>query len=336
LGEVFYVEEPFWPLNTTLYVSDFHGNDERFISYFLRCQGIGAQDSAAAVPGVNRNVLHRLPARRPPLPTQRKIAAVLSVYDDLIDNNNRRIRLLEEMAQRIYREWFVGFRYPGHDNVPVVESELGQIPEGWQPSSLGAIAKWTSGGTPRTSVAEYWDGSIPWISSGALTDFLIHRSDRYITELGARNGTRLVDRDAVILVVRGMSLAKEVRMGIAERTVAFSQDCKALVAIPGIDPIYLAFTLKSLSEKLLEMVEYAAHGTGLLATDRIQAISIAVPTPGIMERFSEFSGSIRREIAALTAQIANLDAARDLLLPRLISGEIDVTKLDIAMPEAAT
>src|ERR1700737_519732 len=104
LGEVFFIETPFWPLNTTLYVSDFHGNDPRFVSYLLRCQGFAARTNAAAVPGVNRNVLHRLRVRCPPVSIQRKIAAILSVYDDLIANNHSRIEVLEEMARRIYDE----------------------------------------------------------------------------------------------------------------------------------------------------------------------------------------------------------------------------------------
>ena len=77
----------------------------------------------------------------PPLPTQRKIAAILSAYDDLIENNNRRIKLLEEMAQRIYREWFVDFRYPGHEDVPLVDSELGPIPKGWNVQPLSDAAQ---------------------------------------------------------------------------------------------------------------------------------------------------------------------------------------------------
>lgn len=289
----------------------------------------------AAQPNANARVLTSYEVPLPPLHTQRKIAAILTAYDDLIENNARRVTLLEEMAQRIYREWFVDFRYPGHEDVPLVDSQFGPIPKGWRWSSLGEVAKWSSGGTPRTSVPEYWGGSIPWISSGVLTEFLIRRSDRYVTDVGARAGTRLVERDGVILVVRGMSLAKEVRMGIAERTVAFSQDCKALIALDGVDPLYLAFTLRSLSEKLLAMVEYAAHGTGLLATDRVQDITVVVPAADVQGRFTELAAYIRGEIANLTSQVTNVRATRDLLLPRLVSGEIDVSDLDIAIAEVA-
>jgi type I restriction enzyme S subunit len=271
----------------------------------------------------------------PPPSTQRKIAAILSAYDVLIENNERRIKILEEMAQRIYHEWFVEFRYPGHENMPLEHSDLGLIPQGWMSSTLGVIAKWSSGGTPRTSTPEYWNGHIPWISSGVLTHFLINRSDRYVTDAGAHSGTRLVERDTVLLIVRGMSLAKEVRMGIAERTVAFSQDCKALEANEGVEPLYLAFTMRELSERLLGMVEYAAHGTGLLATDRVQSIGVVIPTEDLQLKYVEHAGYIRLEIANLTSQVESLRTSRDLLLPRLISGDVDVSDLDVAMGEDA-
>ena len=137
LGEVFYIKEDFWPLNTTLYVRDFKGNDPLFLSYFLRTLNLAHQNAAGAVPGLNRNFLYLLPVTIPPLPTQRKIAAILSAYDDLIENNTRRIAILEEMAQLLYREWFVHFRFPGHEKKRMVESALGMIPEGWKVVKVG-------------------------------------------------------------------------------------------------------------------------------------------------------------------------------------------------------
>ncbi|RPI74981.1 MAG: restriction endonuclease subunit S, partial [Desulfobacteraceae bacterium] len=136
LGQVFYVPGDFWPLNTSLYVEDFKGNHPRFISFLLQTLNFGKRSGAAAVPGVNRNDLHMLRIKKPNLPTQYKIAAVLSTYDDLIENNLRRIKILEEMAQNLYREWFVKFRFPGHQHARFVDSLLGRIPEGWRWAKL--------------------------------------------------------------------------------------------------------------------------------------------------------------------------------------------------------
>src|SRR5260370_31363200 len=132
LGEVFYIRQDFWPLNTTLYVRDFKGNDPLFLSYFLRTLNLARQNAAGAVPGLNRNALHLLPVCIPPLPTQHKIATILSAYDDLVENNTRRIAILEEMAQSLYRELFVHLRLPVHEKKRLVESPLGMIPEGWE------------------------------------------------------------------------------------------------------------------------------------------------------------------------------------------------------------
>ncbi|OFT90877.1 restriction endonuclease subunit S [Brevibacterium sp. HMSC24B04] len=144
LGQVFYLAEDFWPLNTSLYVRDFKGNDPRFVAVLLRSLDLARYDGAAAVPGLNRNHLHTLPVRVPDLPVQSVIAQVNRVFDDLIENNRRRVEVLEEMARAIYREWFVKFRFPGHEHAPMVDSALGPIPEGWEVNR------------PRFSAATLW------------------------------------------------------------------------------------------------------------------------------------------------------------------------------------
>lgn len=133
VGKVHLSPNGCWPIDTTYFVDERSTiADLRWLYYRLTVMGLQDLDSSAAVPGLNRDHAGYLQLRLPPLAIQRKIAAILSAYDDLIENNNRRIKLLEEMAQRIYREWFVDFRYPGHEAVPLVDSELGPIPEGWR------------------------------------------------------------------------------------------------------------------------------------------------------------------------------------------------------------
>ncbi|MBU1244915.1 restriction endonuclease subunit S, partial [Myxococcota bacterium] len=147
LGQVFFIEDDYWPLNTSLYVENFYGNDPRFISYFLSTLQFGTQNAAGAVPGVNRNHLHAMEVTVPPLPIQRRIAGILSAYDDLIENNQRRIKILEEMVRSLYREWFVYFRFPGHENHPRVPSPLGEIPKGWEVKLVKEILSRRTAGT---------------------------------------------------------------------------------------------------------------------------------------------------------------------------------------------
>jgi len=145
LGDVYFVPEDFWPLNTALYVRDFKGNDPRFCAYLLKTVAVASTGTGAAVPGVNRNALHELPVRYHPPSVQHRIASILSAYDDLIKINERRIAILEDMARRIFREWFVDFRFPGHEGVPMVDTEAGRMPEGWASRVFGDIASLDKG-----------------------------------------------------------------------------------------------------------------------------------------------------------------------------------------------
>lgn len=303
----------------------------RFLHYWLLgpdAQGVmRAQTGGATVGHLNVEDIRNLDVT--PMPTstayQAGVAELLGAIDDLIENNRQRVEVLEEMARAIYREWFVRFRYPGHEGVPHEDSALSAIPDGWTTTTLGESAKWLSGGTPRTKVAEYWGGDLPWITSGTLTSMLLDRSDRTLTELGASNGTRVVDRDTLLFVVRGMSLAKEFRVGIADTRLAFGQDVKALVASPEVEPMYLAFSVIERADDIQQMVEFAGHGTGKLSTDRLQAIQIPKPPLGLQRLFTDTIRPFRESMSALRVATDHLEELRSLLLPKLVSGRIDAS-----------
>lgn len=133
LGEVFYEERDYWPLNTTLYVVDFRGNDPKFVYYFLKALDFDHLSSAAAVPGLDRKVLHALKVNFPSARIQTKISSILSTYEALIVNNSQRIVLLEQMAEEIYKEWFVRLRFPGYENLRVADG----VPDGWELTTIG-------------------------------------------------------------------------------------------------------------------------------------------------------------------------------------------------------
>ena len=124
-------------------VVDQQKHDPYFVYYLLRTMSDILHNVAGGVatPIVNKSTFANLEVCVPPLQTQRKIAAILSTYDNLIENNTRRIKILEDMAQTLYREWFVNYRFPGHENVSMVESKLGQIPQGWDVGQLGSLAE---------------------------------------------------------------------------------------------------------------------------------------------------------------------------------------------------
>lgn len=152
----------------------------------------------------------------------------------------------------------------------------------WATVALGDAGTWVSGGTPSTSNPDYWGGDIPWMSAKSMTEFRVRTSDRRLTQLGAQNGTKLVPKDVVLMVVRGMSLKTEFRMGITQREVALSQDLKGLIPDPQLDPLFLAYALQSKTPDVLAMVDEAGHGTGRLQTDRLFALEL--PKPGLDEQ----------------------------------------------------
>lgn len=147
----------------------------------------------------------------------------------------------------------------------------------WGRTTLGEAGRWVSGGTPSTSNAAYWGGDIPWISSKSLTTFQVRDSDRRLTALGAANGTKLVPPGTILMVVRGMSLKTEFRMGIAQCQVALSQDVKALLPSDSFEPLFLGYAIRARNEEVLAMVDEAGHGTGRLQTDRLFALDLPVP-----------------------------------------------------------
>lgn len=148
----------------------------------------------------------------------------------------------------------------------------------WPLRQLKDCAVWYSGGTPNKSRAEYWGGSIPWISARSITNFFITDSEDRVSEAGARNGTRMVPADSILFIVRGMSLKSEFRMGITTQPVTFNQDLKALVAVDGVLPSFLAYAIKARSAEILGMVGEAGHGTGVLPTDRIESLEVGIPS----------------------------------------------------------
>ncbi len=147
----------------------------------------------------------------------------------------------------------------------------------WRARPLKDCAVWYSGGTPSKGNPDYWGGAIPWISAKSLVDFFVCESDDKVTELGASNGTRLVPENTILFIVRGMSLKSEFRMGITTRPVTFNQDLKALVPVDDVLPAFLAYAIKARTPEILGLVGEAGHGTGVLPTDRIQALEILLP-----------------------------------------------------------
>jgi type I restriction enzyme S subunit len=193
-----------------------------------------------------------------------------------------------------------------------------ELPKGWKSIQLRDAGTWLSGGTPSTDEPRYWGGEIPWISAASLKNFRISGSERCITNLGVRAGTQLVSAGTVVFVVRGMSLKKEFRIGIAQRQVAFGQDCKAIVPIPEIDGTFLASAIRARTSVILGMVDEAGHGTGRLPTDLISRLEIEVPPTPEQLRIAEILNALDTQITLSESWIAKAKRLRIALLLRMM------------------
>lgn len=298
IGEVYFLEQDYWPLNTALYVIDFKGNDPKFLAYFLRNTLRGYQSEKAAVPGVDRNVLHEIKVRAPDRTTQLRIRDHLAAYDDLIENNRRRMELLEESARHLYQEWFVRLRYPGYEHTRIVDG----VPEGWEKVKVGALlAKIAKG--KKIKRDDYLDsGLIPCIDQGS--DFIGGYTDDEESQI--ENPLPLIvfgDHTRVLKFV-----AFPFAMGADGTQLIYPNTQR-------IGPEYFYFALKAID---LPNYFYARHFKFL------KEESVTIPSELLVAEFTRFASDCFLHISNLRAQNQKLHAARNLLLPRLMSGEISV------------
>jgi len=339
IGRVFFVNEDYWPLNTTLWVKDFRGNDPQFVSYLLRTVDFRSCSDKSGVPGVNRNDLHQIPLLRPPLPTQRAIAHILGTLDDLIELNRETNEILEEMARALFKSWFVDFdpvraklegRPPaGMDAATAAlfpdhfqDSELGQIPRGWSVGPILRQADLLSGGTPKTDVPSYWGGEVPWASAKDVSQcgeaFLVN-TERTITRLGVeKSSTKIIPALATVIVARGATTGRLTMFG---HEMAMNQTCYGLRSKSGA-PFALYCHARDFSERLV----LGGHGSifDTITTSTFEATDVILPPKELLLAFDRFTGPMFDQILSSLLESRDLATLRDTLLPKLLSGEISV------------
>lgn len=304
IGEVFYVTEPYWPLNTALYAIDFHGNDPRFVAYFLRNQLRNYQSDKAAVPGVDRNVLHKLPARCPDTQTQQRVVSILSAYDDLIENNRRRIALLEEAGRLLYREWFVHFRFPGHEHVNIVDG----VPEGWAISDLGTVANNFDRMRVPLSVMERENrkGIFPYHGAAGILD----QVDGYLFD----GRYLLMGEDGTVTTKSGTPMLQLVqgKFWVSNHAHVLQGDT--------VTTEYLYCVLSN--------YQIAGHVTGVaqpkITQKNMNRIPVLRPEESVLIDFQDRISTLLDQRFVLSEQVEALSKARDLLLPRLMDGRLEV------------
>ena len=276
----------------------------------------------AAQPNMSGAQIEGVEVLLPPLPTQRKIAAVLSAYDDLIENNVRRIAILEEMAAALYREWFIELRFPGHASVPIAESEQGRVPQGWEIKTLGDLAT----DERRAANPAQVDADTPYIGLEHIP-----RKSIALSEWG-----RAADvSSAKLFFNQGEILFGKIRPYFHKVAVApVSGVCStdAIVIVPRAAELFSLVLCCASSEEFVAHAVQTSQGTKMPRANWgvMSRFPVVVPPVPLMQRFNAAVNEMVEQIQKLTAVNANLRATRDLLLPKLVAGEVDVSQLAIA------
>ena len=302
-------------------VVDEASHDPKYVFYALRhiAPDVKGRAGGAATPIISKSSFSDISIRVAPLPQQRRIASILSSYDDLIENNTRRIAILEEMARRIYGEWFVRFRFPGHEGVRMVESELGMVPIGWKVRAFQEIASITMGLSPKGETYNDDSAGIPLINGPVEFGERFTRRVKWTTA-----PTKLCEEGDLVVCVRGSTTGKYVK---SDGVYCLG---RGVCAIRGE---YQSFVDQVFAHQLPTLLGQVGGSTFPSWTGpQLKLHPVLVPTNDLLARFEMHAWPMRDAVRVHSRQIDNLRATRDMLLPKLISGELDVS----AMPEPET
>lgn len=310
LGKVQYIESDGWPLNTSLYVKDYKGNFPRYVYYYLQTMHLEQFNAGAGVPTLNQNHLHSLKILIHKKDEQHKVASILSAYDSLIENNTKRIRLLEQMAENLYKEWFVRFRFPGYENTEFVNG----LPKGWRYENLFNIAEVSYGYAFKS---ELFCNDRTLNAVVRIRDIQDNRTDTYTKE--PCDDKYLINENAIIIGMDGifhMCLWNGERAYLNQR----------VVKITSKNINFCNYMLLMAIRPQIKFWEQIIVGTTVahLGDKHLKKIKVLVPEKTILIKANSQIEPIMKEKNKLFKEIVYLTRQRDLLLPRLMSGKLEV------------
>ena len=292
----------------------------RFYFYYFQSHSgrgkIKAIVSGVNVKGIRGSDLKKIRVDAPPLATQNKIASILSAYDDLIENNNRRITLLEKSARLLYREWFVKLKFPGHESTKITEG----VPEGWERVAALDAMEVQSGGTPKTNIERYWNGDIPFYTpKDSVSNAFVANTEKTLTEEGLKKcNSKLYPEYTIFITARGTVG----NLNIALTPMAMNQSCYALYGKEGVSQLFLYCAMKESIE------HYKQHAIGAvfnaIVVKTFKMIPFLMPIQAVIQTFTDLITPSFKQLENLIRQNQKLRTARDLLLPKLMNGDIPV------------
>lgn len=322
-GKVTFIREDYWPHNAALFVTDFKANEPLFIRYLLESLDFSALNSGSAQQSLNRNYVYGLSVRKYDLPVQRRIAGILSAYDELIENNKRRIKILEEMARSLYREWFVLFRFPDHDKVKMLPSPIGPIPQGWEVKTLSEIADVNRAQiNPRTAPPEVHYIDISSVSPGQIDAIIAYP----FAEAPGRARRIVQHGDILWSCVRPNRRSHALVMQPALNTIASTGFAVLTATKVPFSFLYLATTTDDFVSFLTNRATGSAYPA--VSAKTFEDAVVLIPPTKLLKKFGETTIPMAEQIHIFQDKTSNLRRTRDLLLPRLLSGHIEIQNAD--------
>lgn len=335
LDNIIYVKRPFWTVNTMFWTEiDNERVNPKFLYYQLKLTDFIKLNAGSAVPRLTIPIIESIDIKIPPLAEQKRIAALLGSLDDLIENNRKMNEVLEEMAQAIFKSWFIDF-----DGVPeedLVESELGLIPRGWEVKTINDVAQKIALGPfgSNIKVDTFVDVGIPIISGQHLKGFLLDDSSyNFITnEHADRLLQSNVKRKDIVFTHAGTlgQVAMIPEESMYERYIISQRQFYFRSDLQKVDPEYILYFFKSSigQHRLLAN----ANSTGVPSIARpstsLKSIQFILPPRTIIQNFTNLIKSIHSQIMSSKHQIQTLSELRDTLLPKLISGELRIPEAE--------
>ncbi|MFH0785050.1 MAG: restriction endonuclease subunit S [Pseudomonadota bacterium] len=334
LGEMYFIDGKYWPHNTALYVTNFKGNNPRYIYYLLSCLGRIRTSDKSAVPGVNRNELHEMAV--PVIEDtkqQDKIADVLSAFDSKVELNNRINVELEAMAKILYDYWFVQFDFPDKDGKPYKSSGgrmvfnptlKREIPVGWDDGTLDDIGQIIGGSTPSTKKPDnFTTKGTPWITPNDLSNNLGHkfiaRGAQDVTEAGIKDASLKKHPAGTVLL---SSRAPIGYMAIAREELTTNQGFKSFIPNNGYSTTFIYFTIKN---SLKTIAQYASGSTFQeISGSVLKTVRVCLPSSDIVELITKTVAPIFKRQDFLEQENQQLTQLRDWLLPMLMNGQVTV------------
>lgn len=294
-----------------------------YIGYYMRLPSFRGEFRAFSTMTTRASLRNEdllgLEVELPPIEIQKQIAEILTTYDDLIENNQKQIKLLEEAAQRLYKEWFVDLRFPGHENTKIVDG----VPEGWQIASIADICDTVGGGTPSTKIQSYYEkGDILWVTPTDITrnfSLALLDTEKKITPEGLKNSSaKMLPAETILMTSR----ASVGFFGMCKYEVCTNQGFISCIPKRENLQMYLLFNLKS----RVEEIRQKAGGSTYLEISKtvFRELKIILPKDEVLAEYQKNVHDIFDEIYCRTEMIKNLVDMRNRLLPKLMSGEVEV------------